>query len=135
MKYASTLVADARLLMFSFIYLLFWQDLRRTLPPEIDCLDEATRIALAMQMEERNCIKAEIDLAARRSRHFTFSSHHQHLNAEKLQKKFEKVSKDASAAVANAVKKHNASHPRNNTNVQNPNPGGKFSFPLEMDGC
>jgi hypothetical protein len=109
----------------------FWQDVRRTLPPEVDSLDEATRIALAMQVEERNCLQAEIDLASRRCRYNTFTSHHHGLTATNLQKKLEKVSQAVSVSIADAIKNHKASKLPHNTNVQNPNAGGKFFFPLK----
>jgi hypothetical protein len=79
-------------------------------------------------VEERNCLQAKIDLAARRCRYHTFSSHHHQLKVEKLKKQMMKVSKEVDAAVADAVNKHKASQPGQSTNVQNPNASGKF-FP------
>ena len=87
-------------------------------------------MALAVQVEERNCLQAKIDFAARRCRYHAFSSHHHHLKAEKLQKQIDKVSKDVHAAVTDAVNKHKASQPHSSTNVQNPNASGKFFSPL-----
>jgi hypothetical protein len=85
---------------------------------------------LAIQVEERNCVQLEINLAARRCRYHTFSAHHHRLTNEELQKKLEGVSKGLSASVTNAINKHKALH-RHSTNVQNPNAGGKFFFPLK----
>ncbi|KIM91348.1 hypothetical protein PILCRDRAFT_126844 [Piloderma croceum F 1598] len=104
---------------------IFYKDLSRTpLPSEINCLDEATRIALAVQVEERNCLQVEINLAARRCRYHTFSSHHQQLKVERLKEQLNKVSKEVDAAIADAVNKHKTLHPGHSTNVQNPNASG-----------
>jgi hypothetical protein len=74
-KYSSALVTSARLFIFR-------QDVRHTLPPEVNHMNEATQIALAMQVEERNCLQTELDLAARRSRYHTFTSHHHSLTVD-----------------------------------------------------
>lgn len=123
-KYSSALVTSARLFIFR-------QDVRHTLPPEVNHMNEATQIALAMQVEERNCLQTELDLAARRSRYHTFTSHHHSLTVDKLQKKLDKVNQTVSAAVADAVKNHKAQQNPQGTDIQNPNTTGEFFFSVE----
>jgi hypothetical protein len=116
-------VPSFRLHIYWLIFIL--QEVRRVLPVEVNNLDEATRISLAIQVEKRNCIQAEINLAKRRCRLNTFSAHHNGLSATTLEKKLDKHSKELSASVADAIKKHKASQPHNCTQVPHPNTGRK----------
>ena len=62
-------------------------------------------MAIACAIEERNCIQAEVDLAARRCRQHVFVAHHQALLAARLNSKLDVVGDEVTATVYSAIER------------------------------
>jgi hypothetical protein len=61
-------------------------------------------MAIAQAIEERNCLRAEMDLASRRFRKFIYAAHAQALRAERLATEYATASQQVVSSVQGVVK-------------------------------
>jgi hypothetical protein len=73
------------------------------LPPEVHKTCEETQMAIAQAIEERNCLRAEVDLASRRFRKFVYAAHAQALRAERLATEYASASQQVVSSVQGVV--------------------------------
>jgi hypothetical protein len=85
-------------------------------------------MALACALEERNCVQAEVDLAARRFRQLVFAAHHQAILAGSLNTRLDAVQQQVAASVRDAIDRHTRSQAG-----EMPSPSLSGSLPGECD--
>ncbi len=76
------------------------------MPPEVDKASAEVQMAIAFALEERNCIQAEMDLAARRCRQLVFAANTQALRAQQLFDKLGVATSDVVQAIQNVQTPH-----------------------------
>jgi hypothetical protein len=110
--------------------------MRSCLPTGIDKLNEETQMALAFAIEERNCMQAELDLAARRCRQYIFAAHHQALIATRINTTLGSAAGKVHASIHSAIDQQTAMSPPRSTKFSPPSASsaskGKCILPSQL---